>query len=102
MYHCIYPLPGEADEDEFLFQLNETREEEGRLAHTALEQLYSPYEGTVTNPSHIMNPLIPPPPLSCNTHPPVNTQQYFQSCRDEVFVGRCTSSVGKALFLLHT
>ena len=101
MYHCIYPLLGEADEDEFLFQLNETREEEGRLAHTALEQLYSPYEGTVTNPSHIMHPLIPPPSHATPTHL-LTLKQYFQSCRDEVFVGRCTSSVGKALFLLHT
>ena len=40
----------EQEEEEFLFRLSETREEEGRLARTCLEQLYSPYEGTATHP----------------------------------------------------
>ena len=34
----------EEDEEEFLFQLNETREEEGRNAKTILERFHSPYE----------------------------------------------------------
>ena len=34
----------EEDEEEFLFQLNETREEEGRNAKTILERFHSPHE----------------------------------------------------------
>ena len=82
---------GEEDED-IVFRLIETLDEQDRITRTCFEQLYSPYEGTVSHPltthTHTITQLLYAKPHTyCN--------------RDEVSAGRCATNAGKSLCEIH-
>ena len=82
---------GDVDED-IVFSVIETLDEGDRITRTCFEQLYSPYEGTVTHP-----PMTHTRTITQLLHAKPHTYNH----RNEVSAGRCATNIGKSLCEVH-